>query len=284
MSLKNKGRLYITLCALLYGLAGVCVKSISWSPLSIVALRSLVSLIMLACVNGKMKLHFTRINILGAISMSACGILYIIAIKLTTAGTAIVLQYVAPILVFLYAVVFQHKKAERFEVILTILVFFGCMLSFVDNIDMSHMLGNVLALLSGFAYASQIIIMNSKDSDSDEVMMMSNLLSFIICLPFVFFDEHISFDNNNLFWLIILAVFQYGLGNIMFSKGIDKIDKIEASLLLTIEPIFNPIPVAIICKEKMGVLAIVGAVIVIIAVALYSVLSEKNSNKMIKNT
>ena len=279
MSEKNKGRLAIALCAICYGLAGVCVKSITWSPLSIVAFRSLVSLIIFCIINKKIKFQITKLNIFGAMCMSACGILYVIAIKLTTAGTAIVLQYVAPILVFLYAVFFQHRKAQSYEIVLTTLVFFGCVLSFADNIDMSHILGNILALLSGFAYAGQIIIMNKKEVDSSEVIRLSNLLSLIVSLPFALFDSSISFDFNNLLWLIILAVFQYGLGNILFSKGIDKIDKIEASLLLTIEPIFNPIPVAIFCHEKMGVLAIVGAIIVITSATLYSVISEKKAKQ-----
>ena len=69
-----------------------------------------------------------------------------------------------------------------------------------------------------------------------------------------------------------IGIFQYGLANITFSKGIQLIDSVEASLLLTIEPVFNPIPVAIICGEHMGVLAIAGSAVVIISVALYSLL------------
>lgn len=275
MSDKNVGRIILVLCALLYGLAGVCVKSITWSSLSIIAFRSIISLIILRLYKGKTKLHFTKVNLLGALATSASGILYIMAIKLTTAGTAIVLEYIAPILVFLYAVIFQHKKAKPHEILLMFLVFFGCVLSFADNIELNHVLGNILALLSGVAYATQITIMNRKDCDNQETLMMGNILSFIICLPFVFFDSNVSFDANNLLWLMILSVFQYGLASILLSKGLERVDKIEASLILTIEPIFNPIPVAIICHETMGPLAIGGAIVVIASATMYVVFSEK---------
>lgn len=278
----KKGRILIILSALFYGLAGVCVKSITWSPFSIVVFKSIVCFVIVGIIRKNFSMHFNKKSILGALSMSACGTLYVIAIKLTTAGTAIVLQYIAPILVFLYAVIFQKKKVQAYEAVLTMLVFFGCLLSFADSIDAGHMLGNVLAVLSGFAYAAQIIIMNKKEIDSFEIIMMANLFSIIMCMPFALQDKTISFDSVNLFWLSIEAVFQATLGAIFFSLGINKIDKVEASLLLTIEPIFNPIPVAIVCGEKMGIYAIIGAIIVIGSSTLYSVINEKKSNQIIE--
>ena len=43
-------------------------------------------------------------------------------------------------------------------------------------------------------------------------------------------------------------------------------------MLLTLEPIFNPIPVAIICGEMMKPMAMVGFVVVILAVTAYALL------------
>lgn len=276
---KTKGRLLLVFAALFWGLAGVCVKSISWSATSIICIRSIISLIMLSIYKKSIKIKFSKNNILAAIFMSSCSILYIFAIKLTTAGTAIVLQYIAPILVFLYAVIFQKRKANILELILTLTTFLGCVLSFADNIDMTHLLGNILALLSGFAFAGQIIIMNRQDSDSQDAMMLSNLLCFVLFLITIFFDTNLVFDSKNIIWILILSIFQYGLGNILFSIGIKMVDKIEGSLLLTIEPIFNPIPVAIICNEKMGPLSILGSIVVIVSTTLYSIISNKNSYK-----
>lgn len=269
---NNTGRLLMALTAVLWGLAGVCVKSISWSSLSLMAARSIISLTMLFIVKRSVKVKLTKTNILGAVMMSATGILYVQSIKLTTAGTAIVLQYIAPILVFLYSVIFQKKKAKPVEALITLAVFGGCVLSFADSLDPTRIIGNLLGLASGVTFAGQIIVMNSEQSDSDDCLLISNALSFLICVPFAFFDKSLVFDVKNVMWVLILGVFQYGLANILFSKGIKKVDKIEASLILTIEPIFNPIPVAIICHEKMGALAVIGSAVVIIFVTLYGLL------------
>ena len=268
----NIGRLCIASTAILWGLAGVCVKSISWSSFSLMAVRSLISLFMLVTVKKSFKAKLSKANILGAVAMSATGILYVEAIKLTTAGTAIVLQYIAPILVFLYSVVFQKRKAKLGEAVITLAVFGGCVLSFADSLDPTRIAGNILGLLSGVTFAAQIIIMNGENSDSDDCLYLSNIMSLVFCFPFMFFDKTLSFDKTNIIWVLILGIFQYGLANILFSRGIKRVDKVEASLLLTIEPIFNPIPVAIICGEKMGRLAIAGFAVVVAFVTLYALL------------
>lgn len=280
---NNIGRLLIAATAVLWGLAGVCVKSIEWSSMSLMAARSLISLIMIFAVKRSLKVRFTKTNILGALMMSATGILYVMSIKMTTAGTAIVLQYIAPILVFLFAVIFQHRKAKLSEALITLAVFGGIVLSFADSLDPTHVVGNLLGLLSGVTFAGQIIVMNHEDSDSDDCMVMSNAISFLFCVPFLFFDNNLIFDAKNIIWVLILGVFQYGLANILFSRGIKKVDKVEGSLILTIEPIFNPIPVAIFCGEKMGPLAIIGFIIVIVFVSLYGLLPTIEERRAKKN-
>lgn len=268
----NIGRFLMAATAILWGLAGVCVKSITWNSFSLMAARSVISLLMLAAVKKSFKAKVTKANLLGAVAMSVTGILYVESIKLTTAGTAIVLQYIAPILVFLYSVIFQKQKAKLSEAIITFAVFGGCVLSFADNLDPTRIAGNVLGLLSGVSFAAQIIIMNNANSNSDDCLYLSNIISLVFCFPFVFFDKNLSFDKTNIIWVLILGIFQYGLANIVFSRGIKRVDKLEGSLILTIEPIFNPIPVAIFCGEKMGGLAILGFLVVVVFVTLYALL------------
>ena len=111
------------------------------------------------------------------------------SIKLTTAATAIVLQYIAPILVFLFSVPVQRIRPRLSEALIVAAVFGGCALSFSDQLDVSHVLGNLLGLLSGVTFAGQIIVFSDKSADSNEGMYLSNVISFIACSPFLFFDS-----------------------------------------------------------------------------------------------
>jgi len=281
---KSKGRFLLLTAAICWGLAGVCVKSITWNGLPIVAVRNAISLIMLLIVKRSFKIRFTKANVIGGIFVSMCGISYLIAIKLTTAGTAIVLQYIAPVLVFLHEVIFRGRKPKLWQIILTACVFIGIAFSFSDNLDISHVLGNILAIFSGFCFAGQILIMNNSCSNSDDCAIIANMISFCIGLPFLLTDTSVSFTLPNIIWLLILGIFQYGMANICFSKGCKLVDPIECSILISVEPIFNPIPVAIFCNEIMGPRAIIGAVFVIVSVVLYSIIPELEKRKRLTKT
>ena len=269
---KTKGRILIVSTALLWGLAGVCVKSIPWNSVSIMAARCAIGILMLGINKKSFRIRFHKKTLLGAVFMSLTGLLYMMSIKLTTAATAIVLQYIAPILVFLFSVTVQRIRPRLSEALIVAAVFGGCALSFSDQLDVSHVLGNLLGLLSGVTFAGQIIVFSDKSADSNEGMYLSNVISFIACSPFLFFDKQLTFAPKVIFWVLVLGVFQYGFANICYARGCQKIDKIETSLLLTIEPIFNPIPVWIVTGEKMGPRALAGFVIVIGAVTLYGLL------------
>lgn len=272
----RRGRIYIILTALLWGLAGVCVKSISWNSLSIMTARSVVSAISLGLFRRSFRMRFTKNNLLAALFNSMTGILYMMGIKNTDAATAIILQYTAPIFVLLFSIVFGGRKPSRREVIIVIAVFFGCVLSFADKMGEGHLLGNLLSLASGMSYAAQIVVFSRPETDSGDSMMISNFISLLICAPFMFFDPAVPATTPTVaVWLAIMCVFQFSLANIFYSLGCKLVSDIECSLLLTIEPIFNPIPVAIFCGEHMGPLAFAGFVIVLAGITMYTVGEKK---------
>lgn len=272
LSEHGKGRLFIIATALLYGLAGVCVKSIPWSPFSIMAARCVFSIIILEIGRKGKRLRLSKKVLLGAAFEAATGILYMSAIKLTTAATAIVLQYIAPILVFLFTVVVQRTRPKLSEMLIVFAVFGGCALSFADGLDPTRMLGNLLGIVSGVTFAGQIIVFSDPEINAEDGVLLSNIISLLVCFPFWFFDPSLVFTKKAIFWVVVLGVFQYGLANLCYAHGCRRLGKIETSLLLTIEPIFNPIPVWIVTGEKMGPLALAGFVIVIAGVTLYGLL------------
>lgn len=276
---QTTGRLYIITTALCWGLAGVCVKSIPWNSFSIMASRCFIGIIMFSILRKSVRVKFNRYTLAGSVMTSITGILYMMSIKLTTAATAIVLQYTAPIFVFLYSVLFQKQKAKLSETLIVLMVFSGCVLSFIDELDPTRMLGNILGLLSGISFAAQIIIFSDEKANSEDGMYLSNLLSFIFCAPFMPFDKNMAFSPEIIFWVLVLGIFQYGLANICYAKGCRLINKIETSLLLTIEPIFNPFPVFFVTKEFPGPLAIAGFITVIAGITLYGVLPVLKKRK-----
>ena len=272
---RGAGRIYIILTALLWGLAGVCVKSIPWSPFCIMAARCAISFLVIGIGRRSFRLTVNKKTLLGAAAESLTGILYMSAIKLTTAATAIVLQYTAPVLVFLYTALVQKKRPRLREVLITLAVFFGCALSFADDLAPGNLLGNLLGLASGVTFAAQIIIFSDKKAHAGSGVMLSNLMSLAVCAPFFFFDGNLDLSGRTVFWVVLLGVFQYGLANLFYSRGCALLPQTETSLLLTIEPIFNPIPVWLVTGEAPGPLAIAGFAVVIAGVTAHTLTTGK---------
>ena len=70
MKEQNKGRILIILCALLWGLAGVCVKSIPWNPFSIMAVRSTISFLIILISRRSLKVKLTKKTFFGTMAES----------------------------------------------------------------------------------------------------------------------------------------------------------------------------------------------------------------------
>lgn len=276
MKRSPSGRLFIVAAALLWGLGGVCIKSVSWNTMAITFSRSVLALPVLLLVRRGKPLRLTRTDLLGALAMTVTGLVYIQAVKWTTAGTAIVLQYIAPVLIFLYSVIFKGRRATKTEVIITAVVFAGVLLCFSDSFDLTRVLGNALALFSGVTFAAQIVIMSDREADSGNSLILACIMAALISLPFVLFGPRLSFDRKNIFWILIMGLFQYGAANACFGIGVKTTDPVESGLLLTLEPVCNPILVALICGEVMGPRALAGAAIVVAALVIRTLLQKRN--------
>ncbi len=75
--------------------------------------------------------------------------------------------------------------------------------------------------------------------------------------------------------LVVLGVFQVALAYILLTLGLARTSAVTASLVSGIEPILNPILVALIYHETIGPVSLVGAVIVIGGVVGYNVWKTK---------
>jgi len=70
--------------------------------------------------------------------------------------------------------------------------------------------------------------------------------------------------------VICLGVFQVGLAYVFFSAGIRRTPAITASLITGLEPVLNPLLVAVFYGETVSPLSIVGAVLVVGSIVLYN--------------
>ena len=259
------GNLFIIAAALLWSLAGVCVKFIPWSAYSIACFRSICGALVFCIVMRRPHITFYRWNIAGALSMFLTGVLYMSAIKLTTAANAIVLQYTAPVIIILYSAIVEKKKPSRLDLIVTACVLAGCVLAFSDRLEGGGMLGNLLALASGVTFAGLMVINRRLETDAMESQLLGNLFSVVLLMPFLLTDRTVTWDPKVIAVALFLGFFQYGLAHVCFGIGIKRTEPVSASIIATLEPICSPLWVFLFLGEQPGTMALVGFAVVLVS-------------------
>ena len=247
-------------------------KFLPWSGLSINSARTAIALTVIGgyLLVTKHPLRLNRWIFLGGLSVFGCNALFSMANKLTTAANAIVLQFTAPIFVILFSRLFFKRKASKLDVTAAAIVFGGVIFFFLDSLEMGGGLGNLLALLSGVSYAGIFLMNEMPDSDSISSVFWGDVMSALVGLPFLLRET--SLNRTAMISLIVLGVFQVGVAYVCLCEGLKHTPPIAASLITGIEPVLNPTLVALFYGEEVGVMALIGAGVVIITVIAYNVL------------
>ncbi|MDR2301391.1 MAG: DMT family transporter [Deltaproteobacteria bacterium] len=278
MKAKSSALLTLLFVAVMWSTSGVLIKSVTWSPLALASSRGLVAALAITLLkpggfNPKAltKTHWLAASIYGSLSL-----VYVSAMKLTTAANAIVLIYTAPIWVGLLAPVLLRERTAVKDWLFMAVMFAGIILFFLDALSPDGLLGNFIALAGGLLYGLQVIAFRKlKDAGPANVVILGNFITFALGLPF-WGAPWPSLSG----WLFIvgLGVFQLGLPYYLYALTVPKVSSLELILVPMLEPILCPILVFLFLGERPGRWALYGAAIVMTAVIVWSVLKVRDDN------
>lgn len=279
ISSQKKGILSLVVCACLWSTGGLFIKLISWNAMVLGGFRSAIAAGVLWVVLWKSGNPCPVINrhtlLTGFFLGSTCS-LFVAANKLTTAANAIVLQSANPVFVLLFCALLKHERITKRDATVVAIVMGGVALFFLDELSPGGVLGNILALLSAVMLASAFVFACGSGSLHEGMsgVLFGHLFSALIGLPFVFiFPPQLSWTSVGS--ILFLGLFQLGIPYALFAVGTRYCPPIAVSLICMLEPIFNPVWVALFLHEIPGLPAIVGGVIVIVTLAFWCVDNSK---------
>ena len=261
----------VFLASVCFSTGGLFIKMIPWGPFAINGIRNLIgaAVIGLYLLLTKHRLVFSRSVFIGALSLIGVTTLFTIANKMTTAANAIVLQFTAPVFVIILMALIFRTRPKKADVITCIAVFSGVLIFFIDGLRVGNLAGNLIAIVSGIAYAGVFMMNTAKRSDALSSSFLGQLAAGIIFSPFAFRET--DFSMPVILPVLALGIIQVGVAYILFSEGIKRTPPVSASLITGLEPIMNPLWVAIFFHERMSVLALIGGVIVVGSIVAYNV-------------
>lgn len=272
---EKKGIFYVLTAAMLFSIGGLCVKAVPWSPLAINGARNLISVVIIGIYLKSIhhRIVWNPAVIFGAVCMAGVTTFYCVANKLTTAANTIVLQFTAPVFVIFFMWICFKEKPKRVDIIASIAVFAGILCFFVDGLSSGNMLGNAVAILSGICYAGVFMMNSFQMSDSLSSIFLGQALAAVTGIWFVFGET--DFGATAIAGILALGIFQLAIAYIFMAKGLERVSAVTASLTTAIEPILNPLLVALFFHEAITPLSMLGAVIVVVSVVCYHLWKAK---------
>jgi drug/metabolite transporter (DMT)-like permease len=274
---------FLILCALLWSSSGLFIKLSQWQPLSIICLRGIISaLVLLAFVALRrrsgaevpdMRAPVTRMELIGAACYFGTQFAFVTSTKLTTAANAIFLQYTAPLWVLLLGWVFLRERPARADWLTMPLIFAGLLLFLSEGLTLQGGLGgNLLAAFGGVLLAGTIICARGQGGMPVRMYIIGLLGGAVIGLPSLARE---TFALPDVAMVAYLGMFQMGLALVFNSIAIPFVPALEATLILALEPVLNPVWVFLVIGERPGPMALLGAVLVIGAVVARAVLGAR---------
>lgn len=282
---RKKAMTLMAICASLWSISGIFIKWISWSPFLIAGGRSLVSAAVLGLF---MYITKTRVKVCkysagAGISLAISFMCFVAANKLTTAANAIVLQYMAPIFILLISVVFLQQKITRREIMVVCITTAGIALFFFDQLSPGNIAGNILGILAGFFLAIMFVLIGLGGEDDSirlSGILFAHLLTALFGIP-VGAAFTASASPAEVGFILILGIFQLGIPYVLYAVASRDCPPLACSLIGMLEPLLNPVWVFLFHGEKPGFFAAIGAVIVILSVAIWC-LSENKQKETVK--
>jgi drug/metabolite transporter (DMT)-like permease len=274
LSKSAKNRLGIFTAAILFSTGGAAIKACSLSSWAVAGFRSGIAAVVLYLVLPGARRGWTRRTLLIGLAYAATLILFVLANKTTTSANAIFLQSTAPLYLLLLGPLVLHEPIRKIDVAVisavatgAVLLLFGSEATAATAPDPGR--GNLLAVISGATWALTLtgfrwLGKHSANNDSGAATVIAgNFIAFVVCLPLAIEGVHAS--PVDIVVLLYLGIFQIGLAYVLLTRSMREVPGLEASTLLLIEPVFNPVWTWIVHGERPGTLALVGGALIIMA-------------------
>lgn len=282
---RATGLLAIAACAFLWSSAGLFIKLIDWNPMAIAGMRSLIASVAILVWLKRPRFSWSFAQVAAAVANAVTMLLFVFANKTTTAANAILLQYSAPVFTAIFGAWLLHEKPRVEHLLAFPFVAAGMLIFFLDDVSAGGLIGNLAAAISGVTFGLYFVFMRMQKTESPlQATLLSHFMTAGVALGIACFLPMPVLTSGSLTAILALGVVQIGLAAIFFAYGIKRVTAVQAVLVSLIEPTFNPVWVFLSTGEKPGGNAIMGGLLIVVAVTVASVVSVRRSRSGVSAT
>jgi len=267
--------------AALFSSGGAAIKAVHLTGWQVACFRSVIAALSLLVLVREVRRRPTPRVLVVGLAYASTMILFVLSTKLTTAAAAIYLQSTAPLYVLLLSPSLLKESIRARDIVYMVTLALGLGLFFVGVDPVSATapnppLGNLLALASGLTWA--LTVMGLRDlgrrageesgSWAPASAFWGNVFAALACLPLAL----PVLASRPLDWVILgyLGFFQIAIAYLFLLRGLEKVRAFEASLLLLLEPVLNPLWAWLVHGERPGAGSLAGGAVIILATLVKS--------------
>jgi drug/metabolite transporter (DMT)-like permease len=267
-------RLLLFAAAFLFSTGGAAIKACSLSSWQIACFRSGIAALTVAWLLPEARqIMRPRILLVGC-SYAATVVLFVVATKLTTAAQAIFLQSTAPLYLLFLAPLILRERIRGSQLIMVAFVAAGAILLLFGEqrgatTAPDPLRGNWLGALCGCTWAltmtgfRRLAKHGGEAQSAAAVVVAGNIIGFAVSLPMALPDTHAAPADMGV--LLYLGVFQIGVPYMAVTRSIRHVPAVEATTLLLLEPVFNPIWTWLLYGEKLTAATLAGGACIVCA-------------------
>jgi drug/metabolite transporter (DMT)-like permease len=284
----TRGRLCIALAAVLWSLSGAFTKVLTKDtflhvneppiatlrlgdfdvPVQIACYRMLFAGLALSLTVRPRDVRFRPAMLAMLLTFTVMNALFISALALGTAANAILLQYSAPLWLYLASVFLFGERPDFRGTVSTFLGVFGISVIVAGGWQEDNLGIVALGLGSGVTYAGVLLYLRVLRSlPANWLTVWNHLLGGLLLLPFVLGLRAPTLPQYVV--LVCFAVYQMGLAYWLMAKGLQSVSPQEAGVITLLEPILNPLWAYLVSPETEAIkpLTLAGGAIILGALA-----------------
>lgn len=255
-----QGRLCVFAAALLWSLSGAFVKVLTQPtalglgeppvPALIIAFyRTLFAGALLLLFVRRSDVSFRPLMLVMVVSFATMNALFVSALSLGTAANAIILQYTAPVWMYVASVFLLGDPSDRRNTVALVIAMLGVVvivgdawLSPASEAASSEQAGiaALIALGSGVAYAGVVLCLRVlRGASSQWLTAQNHIFSALVLVPVLWFEATPQWPQ--LICLIVYGTVALALPYWLVSRGLKVVSPLEVGTITLIEPVLNPL-------------------------------------------
>lgn len=287
------GYVAVIAAACMWGIGGSAAKALfnqNITPFLLVKIRLtlafLLMLIGLFCYNRRLlvipRREIAYFALLGTGGMALLQFLYFYTISLTNVATAVFLQYLAPVFMALYSVIFEKERlGVRRGVAIALATLGGLLIMLNAGGEVSiSALGLTSGLLAAVAMAFNTIYSRRAVRKYHPLTAITYSFGFAglfwwLVSPETWVQGTINAEN---WWLFAyIAICSTVLPFLLYFYGIRFLSPTNVGITACLEPVIAAITAYLVLDEVMGLLQMLGGLLVVLAVIVLQTSNEQET-------